>query len=83
MFSRFFIGKHDTSSSSTHFLDLDNLYSEPAFREVLLTGEGTAKPVLWLRADGASDENPKNEKVCEICNTWFLPCWKALHSVTG
>ena len=57
------LGKHDTSNSNTHFQDIEKLFTEEAFRDILIGPDGKPKPILWLRADGASDENPKNEKV--------------------
>lgn len=58
-----FVGKHDSSSSASHWIDYQRLYDIPEFKTLLYRDDGSTKPILWLRPDGATDVNPKNENV--------------------
>ena len=55
-------GKHDSSTATSHYDDINAMFKHPDFKEVLRDKSGNPKPVQFDRSDGGPAENVKNVK---------------------
>ena len=61
-------GKHDSSTATIYYDDIDAMFKHPDFRHILCDKTGKPKPVQIDRSDGGPDENVKNIKTI-ICHS--------------
>ena len=58
--------KHDSSTSTTHFVDLMGILTGKEcgdeWRHMVVNNKGETRPVLILRPDAGPDQNPRHEK---------------------
>ena len=66
MFFFLFIAKHDSSTASSHALDLDKIYAMDDFKDFTRSENGSRKPVEMIRSDGGPDEGARYPKVFQV-----------------
>lgn len=64
--------KHDSSTATSHALDLENLFKLENFKSLVYNENNEVKPVLILSVDGGPDENPRYQKVISHAISSFL-----------
>ena len=64
--------KHSTSTAYQHLDDMKRLLTVPEFSEIMLSQDGSPKPVRFITCDGGPDVNPRYTKTIESAISTFI-----------
>ena len=64
--------KHTTSTAYEHLQDIRQLAEIPEFAPIILTDDGSEKPIRIITCDGGPDENPRYEKTIDCAIEQFV-----------